>query len=65
MSRGKQSAGSERPSLKSLVAFFVLWALSSAGSERTPHTRKVTGSIPVAPTIELSIADFRLSNANG
>ena len=27
-----------------------LRALSSAGSERTPHTRKVTGSIPVAPT---------------
>ena len=26
------------------------WALSSAGSERTPHTRKVAGSIPAAPT---------------
>ena len=26
------------------------WALSSAGSERTPHTRKVVGSIPTAPT---------------
>ena len=25
-------------------------ALSSAGSERTPHTRKVAGSIPAAPT---------------
>ena len=27
-----------------------IWSLSSAGSERTPHKRKVTGSIPVAPT---------------
>jgi hypothetical protein len=27
-----------------------LRALSSAGSERTPHTRKVAGSIPAAPT---------------
>lgn len=27
-------------------------ALSSVGSERTLHTRKVTGSIPVAPTVK-------------
>jgi hypothetical protein len=32
-------------------------ALSSAGSERTPHTRKVTGSIPVAPTMRLRISN--------
>ena len=26
------------------------WAISSVGSERSPHTRKVTGSNPVLPT---------------
>jgi hypothetical protein len=33
-----------------LYIYYRFWALSSAGSERTPHTRKVAGSIPAAPT---------------
>ena len=33
-----------------VLCTMLLWALSSAGSERTPHTRKVAGSIPAAPT---------------
>lgn len=27
-----------------------IWTLSSAGQERSPHTRKVAGSNPVAST---------------
>jgi hypothetical protein len=40
--------------------FIFIRALSSAGSERTPHTRKVVGSIPTAPTIGLHPAGWRL-----
>ena len=35
--------------------FIFTRALSSAGSERTPHTRKVVGSIPTAPTRDFGL----------
>ena len=40
----------------------LFWAISSAGSERTPHTRKVVGSIPTSPTWGIANLELTIPN---